>query len=422
MILFFNFLLYFSFFIYKFKKRDNYINIYNYIILLYSIIALLGYIIFENGIYEYTFGYKNEESLSIIPYILTFISFIIIIYPLKRSNLFALNSGISNNNLDTKIIYFTLIVFIIYLLLFNKLISYRSSLTDFGDIYNDAAAGNTISFGNSTLDFIYSKILTLTHILPYITYPLLFKKLVIGEKRRFYFFIIFILFSMQIYPLINNANRGGVFFTTMLFISYYIFYRKNINKKIKKYFFILGIAGLVVISLYSLTISYSRTQAEKSEAINTMVFRYFGEPFPNLGFNIWNHNINHPYGKRFFPNLTQAYKNYDIEKGRNSKFIYWERFVGIPMLNFKTFFGDVYVEFGLIFGFLFIIGITLVCNKLLNNTRNYLYNHSLIFFYINTCVYGLFSCYWGSEESWKELIYLFILSKIFIYLSNKKLK
>lgn len=413
-----NALLYFLTFAYVYK-RERKMTVYSLMILVFFLFAFMGAWTFSSGIYEDTFGLKNESKLSIVPYIYCFLCMILSLQPLRNFRFEGLNIKMpSQQNID-KIVYGSFAIYLVFFGMYMSLISGRSSLMSYDDIYADAAAGETVSFGSSTIDFIYGKIITLTRIVPLIVYFFLFNNLANQRKVKKSIILIASMFVLEVAPKILNANRGGVFFTTALLFAYFIFFYNRIDKKTKKIIIIIALSGMLVLLSYIWAISLSRGGDDSKSAMDSVVLRYLGEAYPNLGFNIWGHNINHPYGARYFPSLFGDAST-NLDTGRSAIHAFWEAKVGIPMLNFKTLFGDLYIEFGLLGAFVFTYLIVRLFKWYFKNNSANVFDVCLYFFYVNTCFMSVFGCSWGSERNWKDLFIIIICMKLLNYYYIKR--
>ncbi|MCF0124556.1 MAG: oligosaccharide repeat unit polymerase, partial [Clostridia bacterium] len=398
------------FFIKKYKRKVS-LEVITFGI--FSFFALMGFLTYGAGIYESTFGKKNEQSLSVIPYIYCFLFVLITCIPL-RGNLGISNQSRSINPRKRNVI----ISIFFYIQLFSLILSLillaqRGFSLDYAEIYADAANGVSEQFNSPLLQFLYSKSLFVFRIAPFFIWFFCFQILKEKWSSKAFIFIV-MTFVSQIIPCVLNANRGGMFFCSVLFFAYYLFFRKKIVGKAQRSIYVSFVALSICVAMFSFAISLSRAGDNADEAKNAVILRYFGEPFPNLGFNIWGHNINHPMGSRFFPSIFGTNISSYAYEGRNGGFLYWEHFVGIRMLNFKTIFGDTYIEFGVVGGFIFLIittGVIYLCCRIVPKSLKPI----VYFFYFNTCVWNVFLNKWGDERTWKD----FLLLLIIIFFINK---
>lgn len=417
-ILLLNFLLYFGTFLVFFIRYDNKkFNVHNFVFFIFSLIALLGYYTFVTGIYQDVFGFKDISKLSIIPYVSCYAMVFIIASPLRVLKITKFNIvDLPSEKIIDKISILILSLLIVSLLLFLYNIRNRGDL-DFGEIYREAYGGESKSgFDNPILSFIYGKTLMLTRILPPILYVLNFYLLAKNPTRLLPLFFIFLCFVSLVPSKILSANRGGLFFITVDVIFFVVLFYYLLSSKIKRLLFTISGIALFVMGIYILLISYSRIGSEDQDAINNTIIRYFGEPFPNLGFNIWEKDINHPYGARFFPSLFNILGFGDqLGLDRASQFFYWENKTGIPILNFKTVFGDMFIEFGYIGAFVILFLIITFYRKTLLNRSRYsildIHFFYIVFMWNVKSIFGFFFTEQDIIDLGYTIIFIFFLKK-----------
>lgn len=413
--LLFNFLLYLIALIISIRTNKRFINAHSFTIFIFTCVAFLGYYTFETGIYEETFGKKNIERLSYIPYLLSFIVIIAFCKPLKYIKV----ESISQKNLLSKkkllkIALLLLANVILSIGLFSLTLKNRTAL-DYAEVYAESASGDMITTtGSKILDSIYGKTLLITRISTPFFYFICFYFLSKQTYVKKAILMILLHFSIQLPQFILNANRGGMFFCAMHLCFFIVLFYYKLSKNIKRTIFSFVIVGFAFVVFYSLIITYAR-MGDGSEGVNS-ILRYFGEPFPNLGFNIWDHEIRHPYGARFYPSLAEmlGFKTLSADTlGRNIGFLYWGNYVGIPMLNFKTVFGDLYIEFGLFLTLLFTILYSKIATTFCKKKELSLFSSAYLFLPYKWALMGVFG--WGlKEREFLDLAAMIIL----IYLLN----
>lgn len=424
-ILFLNIFFYLLWLLYSYfvSRKDH--AIYQLIFLFYTLVALLGWLTHSNGIYRETFDYYNVDKLNLLPYLLCFATVLIITHPFKKFNPDEL---LSNVHLPNNKVLFNFVKISFYIIVLNFLCFFYLFLTvgvydTYADAYSDSSAGETLyKFSSSLMNFLYFNILvSLSDVL----IPLmLFVALYLVVKKRHVSFLLFCIIAtyiMQIFPLIISAARGSIFFLSMRFLFIIMLFYKHLSHRIRKTMIMSGLGFIAILANISLIITMSRMgDVDSNEGING-ILRYFGESFPNLGFRVWGYEINHPYGARLFPSLGSLI-GFDISYiygDRYAMFDFWELYVGIPMLNFKTIFGDLYVEFGIIGAFI-VIGMIYFLAKAGLRSKLPLMNFITSYYLFYICIYGLFS--FGFREHvflslLKTIIFLIILNK-FIFKSN----
>ena len=207
---------------------------------------------------------------------------------------------------------------------------------------------------------------------------------------------------------VTNASRGGIFFEMFQLLFFYMIIRPYLKKKIRKIFLIGSILVLTLFWGISYAITESRLETRQgSYTAYEEIMIYFGQPMLNVCY--YQDKIKyHPMGKRFL----------DIrEGGENQTFKdYWNNKTGAQVQIFKTYYGDVYLEFGLVGAFLFVILYTSAWNSVvLKKYRQPLFI-PFVWYYFLTLIFGVFD--------FKNLfniysIWLFILILLCIYISSK---
>lgn len=415
-ILSLNFILYTGTFVYVFRKEKS-ITLYNFVLLLYSIVALLGTITYHNGIYEDTFGYYNLSRLTVLPYLLNYLAIMLIASPLRGYTLKIEDYSLPSEKVLKSFSSFIILLWIIRAIFFLYLVATKGMYNEFSDAYEDMSTGGArFVFGSSLMNYFFFNILVP---ICNIGYPLVLALLFyFSSKYRDSFKYIrraLILLAINAFPNIVTASRGGLFFCSLNFLFFYFLFKSNLSSVIRKYIKISFIIAGSIIAFYSILITFSRVGNDQESGING-IMRYFGEAFPNLGFRVWGENINHPYGVRFFPSLAGLFGiNLTYSAGdRYGLFDFWELIVGIPMLNFKTLFGDLYVEFGIIGTALMVFIISYVGKRYRYSTFPFVGLVLVYNIYYIAC-YGLFN--FGFRESeFKNLI----LSIIFLFIVFRK--
>ena len=149
---------------------------------------------------------------------------------------------------------------------------------------------------------------------------------------------------------------------------------------------IAGVIAVLFLSAVSFFITESRVETRGSkytEFEDVMV--YFGQPTLNACY-FQDRVNNHPMGKRFL----------DIRDSKNDTSLfrdYWEQKTGAQgqIQLFKTCYGDLYLEFGLVGAFLFIIMYSFVWDKtVIKHFINPVYI-PFLWIYFNSLIYGIFN-------------------------------
>ena len=214
----------------------------------------------------------------------------------------------------------------------------------------------------------------------------------------------------------SSASRGGIFFGVVNFLFFYMFLKKNINKRTKLIISSFSLITIISMFLYSIVITESRFSSKSKETPYSVVVRYFGEAQVNLYYNIFSvsDKIDHPFGSRFFPELfgIKAFKS------PSERCDYWEKKTKTSEANFKTFFGDCYIEFSLIGAFVFAVIMVLLANNLIFCKPMYFYKLPLVYTYFNVVFTGLFN--FMGKDPMQHFFWLLLIG--FVLMLKKKTK
>ena len=240
-----------------------------------------------------------------------------------------------------------------------------------------------------------------------------------------------VAFLPSIMSSLAAGSKGGLFFVSFGILFFYLIFRPYLNSKINRRFIVIG--GIVafifistVLSIVSerieLKMRYTDDSLEQSHLV-----RYLGESYPNLGVFYYGQVKQHPNGRRFFPEFfdTNAEATIYKYKGIDEKFDYWNGITGVRMANFKTFWGDWYVEFGTIGSCIAILIMYYIFRKLCFTSSNWTLSRLplIYFFYIKIIIRG---CFTGSglegTETHKAILVLVLLTFILRRVERKCLR
>jgi oligosaccharide repeat unit polymerase len=148
--------------------------------------------------------------------------------------------------------------------------------------------------------------------------------------------------------------------------------------------------------------------------------RYFGESFPNLGFLFWEKVARHPMGERLFPNFFIDNERL-LYNSVDESYQYWMGITGVPVLNFKTYFGDLYIEFGIIGAFIFVV-VSFILMKLFFNRKVTIYSLPILYYYFQLCVFAFAGFTKGGHTSFFQLSIVVLISLSLKYYLRIKAK
>lgn len=409
-----NFLFYLLWFWKDFSKQKC-MNVYNFMILIYTFFALAGIIVIDNGIYQQEISPFNEYNISILPYILCFISFIMLFRPLKKvDNINIDEYEIFNSKYTRKLINIWVILFIIFGIIKLVELKVTSSMGLDEAYYQRHIEGSNIFNYSGPLRYLNSFIITIqgTTVPLVMFYSMvgIIKKKISAKKSSF---LILLCFCPELIGDIAKGDRGSIFMTMFCFVFFVLIFWKHLAAKIKRNIIFtmifLGVCG----GVYFWIISLQRAQSGNYDPLVTL-YRYFGEPFPNLGIQIWGNVKYNPNGERIFSAFYPSHGFADT----NVAVDYWWGKIGVPVYYFKTIFGDFYMEFGTIKALLYIFGLSISFSYVLTKLRMNFVTLPLLYYYYQICVYAFAG--WTKSE-WGAL-YQFICVVAFLLFAPKFLR
>lgn len=404
--LFWNFILYLFYFLYIYRKEER-LTVYSIIFLYQTFISFMGLYTFETGIYQKTFGRHTEAELSLAPYLLNFVCFLIISHPLKDFEAGQLQPNKEQEKVYSLISTFVCVITVVYsivLYLYSNLIGGLS----YADQYNMARVGEMTTFGNPILDFILNRFYQILLLLIPFAFAYNFIRLSRRKNVKKSTIIILLIFLPQFLSCVVMAARGRMFFLFTQIVFFIVLFYPLFNIKFKRNIKRFGMIFIVIACFYSYLISSSRFENSNQSTIHGIA-RYFGEPYPNLSISYWNASeINHPYGLRQFYGICK-YFNDDlrIDKGLGIRQDYWSYRTKVPIQNFKTLYGDLYVEFGHFIPFL-VLGLTACIYVYLRRRVHGVMKVVAMYFCYKICVMGLFDNV--AEFGVIEIILVFLVS------------
>ena len=431
-ILLLNAVVYICTFLYAFYKAKT-LNLYVFIWLAYSIVTLMGYLCVSWDMYYVKGEVDLGERLSITPYVLSYFTTLLLTHPFKEYRKFTVNYQLFRSGF-----LFKLSVVLLFVFVFQTIVNtYRAFIVvntvGLGEAYYMQHEGESIVVFESE---ILNRIVHITRVLSdscISIYVIYFLSRITSRIGNLY--INLAMMSVAFLPSIMSSlaagSKGGLFFVSFGILFFYLIFRPYLNSKINRRFIVIG--GIVafifistVLSIVSerieLKMRYTDDSLEQSHLV-----RYLGESYPNLGVFYYGQVKQHPNGRRFFFFFfyTNAEATIYKYKGIDEKFDYWNGITGVRMANFKTFWGDWYVEFGTIGSCIAILIMYYIFRKLCFTSSNWTLSRLplIYFFYIKIIIRG---CFTGSglegTETHKAILVLVLLTFILRRVERKCLR
>ena len=385
-----NVFLYVVLFLWALRNKKDCSAFYIFSGLMYAVVACMGVYIFNENIYQNEIpDHRGLECLSYTPFFLMFVMMLVVFWPLKTIPKFELEWS------DRRVNWFSNIaVLLIVSHMFFWLYGFQlDAASDLGDAYHMSVSGDLALQYSSDGEVIISKILRrlslcITPIFFYLQFYRFSKSAKIGAAVVYLCMGIF----ASVVPAILQGSRGSLFFTLFSLIYVYTVFKDEIPLKTKKKLYGLFAVVIVTMSFYVVVISVMRSKGDSEGAI-IKIFRYFGEPFLNLGLVYWNSTDVHTYGIRYFPKLLELYGGFELPEskyGVDALREFWTRIYGVNMYYFKTFFGDLYMEFGVVGAFI-VSALTATGAWLSKKLKNPLLCHFILYYYAkNVVIWGIF--------------------------------
>lgn len=382
-VLFVNFLAYMLWARYAYKKFGA-INIYFILVLMITSIAFLGILTVFNGVYYDTFGVRNTTKLSYEPYILCFIVYFILFFPLRNLHLQLDNRSVGflfGKKFRLFVVGWTVFYTFYLALLCSEFL--QSLVGGLGNAYEARHMEGEVLYQYDSV-FISYIVKGYGFFIYSASSPVLLLYAVIGQKiskisKSFAGYIAILCLLPSPLSSISQGSRGALF-ADMICYSFYASLLWNLfSKPIKRLIIRYAIIVLSLMLVISLIITIQRVGGKDS---GSSILRYFGEPFPNLGYNMYGQVRLHPMGLRFFPEVV--FGDNPPWDSTDESYRYWEGITGVPVINFKTFFGDLYIEFGSILAVVIPLVMCLAM-KLIIRKRLSVLALPIVYYYIQIC-------------------------------------
>lgn len=384
-VLIFNFILYFGYFLYSFRK-NHYLTVHNAISLWFSIVALMGVVSVHTKVYQAVFG--NIHIDDITPYVYCFLSFCFLVYPLRKLNF--KNVVIENiNKVDVqqfrKISYAPSLILLVYIIALIPDVILCLSMSDISDVYNEQRREGVDLFNHS--GFV-EKIFWIGRkcynwfwaIFAFYSIYLINNNRI--KDKKYYIFLFMVSVVPYFLSTISSGGRGGFIFfpiqIALVLLPLWSYLTNKTKMSIIKY----ALIAVGLFSIYIVSMTIARVSDSQSETPFTSIVRYFGEPYPNLGNNLYGHVKHYLMGRRMFPELF-GFDN--SGKTQYELFSIWYSYCGVATLNYKTIFGDFYIEFGTAISLLIIFSIGFIMNLYLKKGKLYFHQIPLYAYYMTLC-------------------------------------
>lgn len=377
-------------------------------VFLYVIIALMGVMVVETGLYYDLMSSYNFENAPVLPYILCFVCNIMLLEPLRYIQDIDDNDyGIFyNKRINSLVLIWSLAYVFFTVLKVNETIQTMS--VGLAESYQMRHSEGVALFQYSgPLRLIYT---LLTAAQP-ITVPFIMFYSFIGLRDKYItsskaYFLIVLCFLPALLSALAKGSRGSLFMEVFCFIFFVLTFWNHVNTNIKSSVKRIMICVVGFGLAYSWLISLDRAENTEVSAMDGII-RYFGEPFPNLVALYWDKINFHPMGTLMFgdflPDVLPAY----WDPSERTKF--WSDLIGAPTYNWKTFFGSLYLEFGSVIACAFTFGLSYIFKSVFKKLSVNLITLPLVYFYFQMCVFSFAGFTKNDETSLHQIIGVLLL-------------
>ena len=410
---------------YVFWRKSKCLSIHNLISIWFSFIVVMGLITVETGIYQATHG--SFVKFPFEPYIMEFVSFVIFMWPFRYLNEknIVITDIIRNSPKIDLIIKGLIFLFSLYLIVCIQSAYYVSQQNLVDAYYSNHLDGASLYNYNN----LQSKIIWICGTSYNIFLPLVLLYAIVGlsqnpkrNKMRFYFLCILICVACDFFASVSNGRRGNVFWFTvtmgLVFIPLWNMFSRRIQNIFKSCVPII----VTVFALYAVIMTIQRVEDSTTETPITTVMRYLGEPYPHLGNVFWEKVLFHPMGMRLYPFIVDPISMVKDSQSLRDSHLIWESITGVPILNYKTLYGDFYVDFGKWLPFVLIFIYSFILYLFTKKRKISFWAYPILFYYINLAVNAPL---WFSKRDWdgvKDLLFaigIYLVGYIFFIKKTK---
>ena len=400
------------------------LNLYILVWIAYSIIAIFGYICVNMNLH-YSHDINLGYHVSVIPYICCYITTFLLTWPLIKFDERKIKMNILDLNIFDKLVAISVLLFTFYSSV-NAVRAYIiSSTIGFGEAYMMAHAGETNTFfGFSPLFFsIFGWIGNICNAIQPI-YVLYFVNRIIKHRGSLPLNLLYcsLAFMPMLFSSLMMGGKAGIFFIVIDVSFFFMIYKNRTSIKVKFKYYVLGFIALYFLSSLVSVVTQSRLdEMNNDKTVLETSISYLGESFPNVGWNLFGKVKNHPNGERFFPEIG-GYFGTKTKLSQDDDFDMWGLKTGVDIYIFKTFWGDCYVEFGMLGSFVYISILFLVMYTFFLRKPNRMSIFPVLFFYYHyILIWGLFTAdgFIGFGKH-RMFIFMIIIGFLIYYFIEKR--
>ena len=338
--------------------KKNGVTLYSFLWFYYALFSAFGVLLMKDELYFQISGVGSQTPITFTPYVLLYLSFLLLTYPLKRFKLSSIdiNSRLLHSRTIWKYMRVANTFAIIYVII--KLFQiYLVSQQGFGIVHDMEDSSDVIYPG--VIGFVmrpFNLIGRINNIaiMPMVVLLVLFGY-VNGQVKLKTMLAYITPYSLGTVLMgFVGGSRAAMFFGILEVLFFYVLFHHYIPRKVKRR--ILFFSAIFSISLVYVTLNITRERFgdAASFTVESSILDYLGQMFPNVNYRIWENECTRPMGKWLFPFLFGG-------MGLDNDYfaINYHTFPWI----FHTMWGGIYEEFGLIIS----ISIVLLISFLMNS-------------------------------------------------------
>lgn len=358
-------------------------------------------------------GPKRLKGLTIVPYILLYLTFWLFITPFRKLKVNKLSFeeiGIPRYKL-IKLAKLCCIIQIIYILikLYQVYLVSQIGFGNFKDLQGENSGIDAQLFYGGALGGLVKLFNYAGRLINLVFMPTLviYSAYLYNRKQMSQKLFLWITLTYGIGLLLRGmvgGSRAIMFFSVMEMCFYYFLFSRYLNKKLKAKIIKWALLLLSCIIVITASITVERNEGigggRVSPIMNTL--RYLGEMWPNLGLEYWNRVNIHPYGELLFSSFGNSNDDIGVD---------WFYKTGAHTWWFFTILGRLYFEYGKLIAICIILLIALYIHKFFDKRKFQLCDMGLVVFIYNFCVASLFTFSLDNPITIFGLIMIILFSK-----------
>lgn len=389
-----------------FYRRKGF-TLYSFLWFYYALFSSFSILLMKDDLYFQMTGIGKDATITVVPYILLYISFLTLTKPLSNFTIskFNINNKIYRSKSIHNICKLANYISIIYIIV--KLVQiYLVSQIGFG-IVHDMKDSTEIIYPGVLGIFLWplnliGRINNIA-IMPLVVLYSLFGYVNGFVKiNRLLFYVIPYGLGTVLMGFVGGS-RAAMFFGIMQVLFFYVLFQHYIPSKIKR--MLLFFSALFSISLVSVTINITQERFgdAASFTVESSILDYLGQTFPNINYRIWENECTRPMGKRLFPLLFGG-------MGLDSDY-FALNYHTYPWI-FHSMWGGLYEEFGLIISIVLIVIISFMMSVIMRHKTFRIEDIALCQFCYYICHTALFDFHIHFVEYVSLIIIIFIRYKV----------